>query len=492
MKWTEDWSQAAEQLVTTGSGSIVADQLTSMDRSTVPAKHLAGFARLCRRVGMPLLGIQALYTTVKAETADPSVEELAEYANCLARIGRNKEAISIFDSIPEAKRLPYSLKYVDSLFNSWEYQKGKSVLEGALAGEGDSYRRKILSVNFLAALVALEQWGEAEDYGNQLREELSSSGANKLLGNTLELLGQVSIGNGDWQTARCRLESSLNLLEEAKSLSSLLPKKWLALGELKLGKSSRETALQGIEEVKNQARKFRHWESLRHMDYFVARELNDSDAFSRLYYSCSHDSFRKLYLDPIKSEFELSHHIRWSTGKAPQVLHLDQDLTDKNKKSIQTHQVLFKTLKALFSDYWTPLDVFKIHGLVFPEEYFNPNSSIDKVHKSMERLRAFLKDVPGLSLSIESNRDFGYRLRCESGLVVIYPEDTGGFQNSLVDQFVVDLRSHFGDQPFTRKDVDERLGLSVRKSNRRLAEARDSGQILSFGQGRGKHYKLAS
>ncbi|NQZ01879.1 MAG: hypothetical protein HRT45_14545 [Bdellovibrionales bacterium] len=492
MKWSDEWLKTSEERVAEGDGQAVADEISRLERSQVPDVMLVRFARLCRRVGDPLSGAKSLFSAVKAETSSPLSEQVIEYACCLARLGRGKEAVQLLESLAKEDLNDSALEVADIYFNVWDYKSGIKVLENALSVCEQGYRRRILELNHLASMVALSRLEEASELGHHLVETLKRENSIKLLGNCYELLGQVFISTGNWPHAKKLLNESVDILSASGSLSSILPKKWLAIGELRFEGHSNRQALTQIEHIKNQARQFRHWESLRHIDLQVALHLKDSEAFSRIYFTCPHPMFRELYMEPHLEELKLNSKVTWSKGNRPSYLDLTEAICGVGEREIKPSQVLFKMLSGLASDYYNPLTVHQLHQFAFEGQYFNPLSSPDKTHKAIIRLRKFIDETLP-SLLIDNNKNYGYRLRANDGLLITYPLNTRDLtvpSESLL--FVKKLQAEFGSEPFSRKQVDEKLGYNSRKSGRKLLDAVESGDLQTTGNGRSTRYKIVA
>ena len=157
------------------------------------------------------------------------------------------------------------------------------------------------------------------------------------------------------------------------------------------------------------------------------------------------------------------------------------------RHDMNSNPKLLTAFRALANDFYSPARIATLFSFLFPNEFFNPQSSPHRVHETLRRLRGWFKlnDVP-LTVSHDAGQ---YRLAATGPYCLLTRP-----QNSITRrEFLInELHRTRSAQSFSSMTVAQILGVSPRFSQDLLRWAVESGQMSRFGQGRGTRYRFNS
>ena len=126
---------------------------------------------------------------------------------------------------------------------------------------------------------------------------------------------------------------------------------------------------------------------------------------------------------------------------------------------------------------------------LFPDQFFDIDSSPARVHQAVFRLRETLRknEVP---VEIESTQ-FGFCVKKRDKNITLRKAIENGF-TYRIDHRVEELKKKFQSAFFRSSEAQEFLNLSKSTLQRLLNEQIQSGNIVQLGQGKGSIYKFAA
>ena len=150
--------------------------------------------------------------------------------------------------------------------------------------------------------------------------------------------------------------------------------------------------------------------------------------------------------------------------------------------------LLHRLLHLLTEDLYQPLTLGKIFSRLFNGEYFDPNSSPDRVHQVVKRLRAWLRSEK-IPLDIQEAGGF-YRLTWFGSYGLL--KTAGGGRPDRNQWIFEQIAAHAPGGEFTAAWACRLIGLSRSAFNRWSLWARHSGRISGQTCGRGSTYRVKS
>jgi len=474
----EEWLRA-------GQGLAVRKALRRVNARSLNEAVRLPLANLARRAGAPGLGLKFLHVRVRpsarhSPTASPN--ERAEYAASLSRIGAVDEALVILRELGPGRPAEAALYEAFSLVARWDYQGSLPLLEEYLkASSLAPYQRAVGRANLAAALV--HERKDARPLLDELLEESRRESWNFLTGKLLDLRAEDAIYRRQWSTVEKALNDAEKFLENVGGTDSLFIRKWRAVARLRRP-SGVAAGLTQLLAVRKDAFAARHWETIRQCDLFEAIATRKVNLFTHLYFGTPYESFRKMVerestgmAIPTTYEFSLGRPLKNSIG-----INVHTGVCFPVGPRLKTGQAMHRMLEALASDFYRPARLARLHGQIFPTDYYNPFSSPEKVHRVIRRTREWLQ-TSKVPLEIrEASGDYwiqspGIRLRREQ----IRP----GFSAPLHR-----LASLFGSHFFTATQAAQKLGLSRRSTIYLLSGGSTDGSLERTGSGRSTRYRI--
>lgn len=482
-----------DELVKQGKGGRVRLDIVKVNRAEIPRAELYRVANLARRVRLENWGVQLLYPIVRSENKEvlSSPEEICEYSNALMELGSLEEARNLL-LVVNPREAPQALLYLAFLdFREWNSIGAGAHLRSYLKCPLDLYAQLVGQVNLAAALVQTPEWEEARRLLDLLELRARTEQRHLLLGNILELRAQLDIQMRDWSGAAKNLNESSRLLENSHHDSLLFTLKWKAVLGLK---TRQKNSYDEIKEVQLQARKMKLWETVRDCDRHIVIESQDAHLLNRLYHGTPFTHFRDLLLREFSHSGKLEDYFDWVGGRKREPIRKVVDLGDWSGEGDAGHltpgHLSHALVSVLAADLYSPKKMGSLFGALFPDEYFNPVTSPEKVYKVVQRARAWFIEK-GLPMVIDQAHGY-YRLRLGEGISMrLRASSKSTVRPNKIEHLVLYLqRVKPTGVSFSAKDLVAELQISQRTVNRLLREACEAEYVEQIGKGRSTLYKL--
>lgn len=476
--------------VRAGEGSAVAAELSRIARGTIPVEQLARIANLAWRVNRPEVGLRLLFTELRRQNSlkmETHPSAFTEYAACLLEVGAISEARAILRKL-SGRTARSKFYYALLLFKEWDYRAACTLLEQYIGEIPADYHQLVTRINLASAYVTTGQWEKALNLFEVLRPELVAKNHGLLLGNSYEIESQIFFQQKDYTRALGSLTQSERYLEKTKSMGWLYCKKWQYINGLYLGKNPPKTEL---ETLKKQALEMRSWETLRDLDLHTALRTSDSALMNHVYFGTAvmkyREKIRSLIADQ-GSPIVIEDSYVWGAGssKAPQVMDLAEQVI--GSKDAQQSYLMKKLLLTLVSDFYSPFRMGQLFSALFEGEFYDLETSPDRVFQIIRRLRAWLGKSTG-TIQIQSKNE-GYRIQIPEGSGIRLSRELS--ETEVQDKSKIHylfLKENFADVTFTSLELGQKLNCSKRSANRILKELKAKGQVVSEGRGRFTRFK---
>lgn len=455
----------------------------------IPREAKREFARLCRRAHLNTLALKVLNPIVRPSGGKLSTAtelEKAEYAAALTYVGTTQEARGILKTLHADRNAEVYLLHAFALFAEWRYGEAVPLLESYVKAPGlNDYARLIGRTNLAAALV-YERHSRADTVLDELFREATPKTNPLVYGYALKLVAEKQVNEKKWKEARASLAKAQSFFPSTDSLEALFIRKWLAIVEL-YEKPSRGT--KAFDEIREEALKLRHWETLRSSDYHVAVATKDANVIHRFLFGTPFDSLKQKLLADLGREVKLPAAYDWElkSGAKVKVLAFD-DLVREKRGHLKAGQALSRLVAVLCTDFYRPFRSAELHAKLYEAEYFNPVTSPHRVAQLISRLRGvWAKEKCPLEVAIAKGQ---YSLASKVPLAVRLPKDLKPAGSGVVR--LDRLRAELAAKPFSIQDVCRVLDLPAWTAKRLLKDAQAKGELLRKGAGKGTSYLFKS
>lgn len=465
----------------------MGDAHRNFDRIPMKALNrlvLSRYANLARRLMKPQLAVRALHPIIRGDYAmseAPTDVEKAEYGVALLRLGAIPEALELLNEVSPDKVPMVYLYRAFCHFNRWNYQAGLQSLEFDLSKlPVDEYQKQTIRVNRAAAKLWLADLDGLEAELQDLQEVLGRNNQRRLQSNVFEMLAQNYIQTENWKKAHSALQKSHSLIDSGHQMDTLFIRKWQTISQVL---QSRDSSL--LEPLREEALLAGHWETVRDIDRYHLQIQPDQKRFEFLYFGTPHHSFRHRLEHQWRGQFDIPEYTEINvSANSKGVWNPFEPESDWGSLS---HRLCL----VLLQDLYQPRRVGEIFSMLFQDEYFNPESSVNRVHQAMHRLRSFLKENK-ISAEVESVNGL-YRMKLDPqvavGLYRRFPVARDPFYRWRLNHFAA---PEVRDQGMTRDQVENLLSISTSKAKEWIRKGKAEGWIEIFGAGTNTRYFVKS
>ncbi|MCB0366341.1 MAG: hypothetical protein H6624_04865 [Bdellovibrionaceae bacterium] len=490
-----EWSgylQELDKKVRLGRHAEVRRDLLGLNLRQIPREYFVRFARLFYRSNLPLTSLRLIGPAIHQtkRRMDPATsEEVAEYSVGLLRIGASREAEHLLEGLAKSGLPKVHLYLAFVAITQWDYQKAAGALLQYLQHEDDPYQRLVAQTNLAAAQVFLGQFAEAGRSLSSLRKQTKREGHLLLFANALELSAQLSLANGDYERTEGFLELAEATLKKSTAIDELFVRKWKTL--LQLDRSRGRSGWGQWEEIRNQAFHRRHWETIRENDFYKSVYGRDDDLFARVYFGTPFSSYREYMKEKAKRQVVLPNYYDWQlkggASRRGRVFNVSEGQEISGPSALRAGFLEHRCLQVLASDIYRPVRLGALFGHLYPDEFFDAQSSPTRVHQVLRRLRRWLEAegwpilIKGRGHAFALQASVPVRLRLSLSLV---PATSGELQ-------LQELARCFQREAFSSSQAAQALGVSKRQINKLLA-ADDHSLFEKVGSGPQTKYRSKS
>lgn len=408
-----------DALIKSGKISQVAAIISDLVIAQVPRSARQGLAKCCRRIGLIGPGLRLLHPLVRAQKIlqDPAnASEICEYSALLARNGSVHEALELLSSV-DIVTAPEALLYRGQChILNWDYAEAVECFEQFLVSSGEEYSKLIARVNLISGYIVLFRLDEAHATLNETLELAAKAGAARLMANCCELQGQVYFWQNDFANARRFLKQASDIFNNAQSFDQLLIHKTESL-MLALEQKSTEP----LNKFRALAAERKHWESVREADLFTLKVAPNQNQLDHLVFGTPRAAYRRRIEKMANAN--ASETYTFGSKLGPQLTLPTGLVTDMSGLPLgkKTHQVI----STLCKDFYAPINIGTLFFELYPNEYFDIDSSPFRLRQTILRMRQWLEENQ-LPAKIEQNNgayrlvitgDFGIKLRLDQAAI---------------------------------------------------------------------------
>lgn len=481
---------AIDYLIRTAQMDGARESLTQIF-PTLDRPQWALATNLAWRCGLAPLGIRFLHPVIRTHgrlrDQPGSFEERLEYAACLVKLGRIKEANDLMLPIDSALFPKILLYRAFAHISEWNYPDAIGLIKSYLVSETDEYFQSVGQVNLAESLIAMRQFLGAEALLRQCMNRSKIQCNHLVYAKVLELYAQLSIATGQWKRADTFLAEAQLTFGNSPLKDMLFIGKWRAISQLWQHPDAPDTGAL-LKEVRALANKVNHWETLRDLDRHEAIVKKDENLMIHLFFGTPFETFRKeLLIDfgqPLRTDC-----YDWTLGEGTSSLSFDLiqvAIRTSSRRDSRLSRTIHRALVSLCSDFYRPWQLARLHAELYPNEYYHPVSSPIRVHAVIGRLRTWFKKQK-FPVTIRSYQDT-YRLECTDKAITIRtyaPRILADPASVLLAQ----IARRWPNGPFTSRGVSVELKVSTVTAFRILIAGEKAGRILRFGKGKNTRYR---
>ena len=443
------------------------------------------YAHLCRRTGLPLLGLQALRPFVRPSETSPqkaTLKEKLEYAACLNWLGLLNEAANLLAEIPLQEEPFAGVIHAFVHFSQWNYEAALCKLESAMGSpQLRGYERAIAEANLLSALVHLRKYAQAEKLAFRLKKEFQAERLDNLHLSIVKQELEMAIDQGDWLLASSLLQELRGKSAMGDPFSQLFLEKWEMLYYLYRGSKKKEWEPR-LEKVKQKAVALGHGETLRDCDYHIAVVNKDLELAQKVYFGTPQAPYRQRFL---RDASWLGEHLPkiYFIPRGKILTTKPKDVFDPIKERFwRADGVLDKVFVTLTADLYRNPTLLSIFDQAF-SGYFHKEHSPNLVHQAMHRLKAQIKQSKkDLSVKEEKSQ---YRL---DGTCAV-PLRENGLESDEGRKFERFFAKYRGNR-FSAMELATDQGVTIRTAQRILQPMLLEGKLICIRDGKKKFYFL--
>lgn len=426
-----------------------------------PRKDLLDLCQLARRLNLPYLILRWLHPVVrpKMPLLNPATAaEKSMFAVGLTRIGAFAEAQTILEELPATQADKH---FALGLLSIWQWNYGQAIrpLKKYLNffPRGD-YSYLIGLLNLSASYVISGELKKGEDCISILLEECKDGKYPLIRSNSLEVLAQSKLRQGLYTEVELHLNASIDILKSTGSDYELFVNKWKLILQLMRG----EKPTNEILTLKDLAQKKKVFEASREIDFYEVLAQKNENKFLQIYHGTRFSGYKSR----MKTLFSYDQRpprdfiCRFGPENSERIVSLhDLELTRSSKK----------LLSILLSDYYRPIQLGEAFKELYPQENFNPETSLPRLYQVFRRLKEETKSglIP-IQIQWKQKQIF-WKPLLSFGLHIKSPMEKSVLTEMLNPIFsITDVMQQFSvSQSTAYKLVDE--AISLRKITRRGA-----------------------
>lgn len=483
-----------ESEIRQGEIANVQQQLQKLSYSDIPRAHLADFADIARRVRLEYWGLKILRPIVRPQVpVHPKVsdQELCVYAGLLIKVGALPEATALLEKL-DSEKIPQVNTFLSQIhIAEWNYESAVKDLKATIKNvKLTPYQVCIAEVNLAASYLFLQQIKLAEKLLSKIILSCEQNKWDLLFGNALELLAQLAVAQKDWNKARKLLSDSQTRVGQHPRYQ-LFIQKWIALVKVFEAKSdSREMnqALAEVKTIRDHAVQLNAWETIRDLDYHTAIHLKQKELLLNIYFGTPYKEYKKRIQGIFKTEgWDLPDFYFRNLSHEPATAYLDvQNGTTESEMPLPTPlkqgQALHRLLLVLSQDFYKPTGPGEIFSKIFPDEYFNHETSPERIVQAVKRLRTWFyeNNIP-VTITVV-NGSYALHASRPYKLKILNKTTPAGPLNEFVDdQHLQSLKAHWPYKAFSLAKATEFLNIPKVNVQKILKKAFDQKNVFKSG-----------
>lgn len=236
---------------------------------------------------------------------------------------------------------------------------------------------------------------------------------------------------------------------------------------------------------------------MRDLDFQQALFLNHQNLLLNVYFGTPHAEYkRKIELIFKRNHWKIpqTYVRKLSTEETHRIFDIEKasEINDPSKESLKPGQMLYRLFHILTRDFYKPLFLGEIFSNLFPGEYYNPDSSAERVAQAIKKLRKWFdqNDLP-LEVLVENGQ---YSLKASGPIALKISKNTKSAEELKSTGFEsqIDLlKKKWPYQSFSTAMAAKELNISASATRLLLRKALEEKAIYCSGAGRNTLYRFS-
>ncbi len=526
-------------LIRSGQIKKARHELREDLKQKLPRDWRAAYANLARRSGLPMVSLRILGTIFSQDhTLKPTSLENLAYGAGLAQIGAFREAREKLNAT-DSEEFPEALFHLALIeIMQWNYVSAESLLKRYLHNHRLSdYQKLIGQLNLASCYSATEKWLLAEPLLERIRAKAKQNEHRLIEANSLEILAQCFFFQKRFSQAQSILDEASQFIDDPTSPYSMYIKKWQILVDFFSAGTNKVNALKNLSALRKQASTIGLWETVRDIDFYTIWINQDSELLAKLKTGTPYKSYQKKikaffteqnsnratnadYFHQFTPEQSISlpeqsveHASRYNRDFASKFnskyrgavevrlmrtfnLTLGDEIEMPLAKRLRCGSLCHLFFSALMLDLYRPIRLGELFSILYPKEFFNPLTSPGRLQKVAQRLNHYFQENQ-IPLKIELAQQH-FHLSCTNHYRVLIsrkPPLTQTESQSHPRQHAMMLalkQSLLRQRSFSSQEICRFFKISERTALRFINQALAQNEIIIFGKGRARRYRIQS
>jgi tetratricopeptide (TPR) repeat protein len=492
MEVTVSFLDDLEKRIRDNTAPGLAHLIDTIKPSDIPRPLLARYANLIRRIGGIKYALKILNPVVRNTASPPKVVEVIEYASCLTRLFLSDEAIELLKEIQHDPHPEIQYELAAAHVSKWDYAGAIPYFKKYLTLPGlTPYKKCVGEINLGASYIYVHKLKEAKAVLEKLIEHATKDGFKLLVGNGLELLGEIALIERNFKVSKKFLLDAKEVLNESIARYDLYVDKWLVIAELLKEKGSEKT-LRDANALRKKITELKEWNTLREIELFKAIATDDANGVANVYYGVPYPEFRKRILSlwgkPLKVNPYFERKIGPGKLEVKRVFDVTRGLDLPTGAQLKPGQAMHRMVQCLATDWYSPFSTTMLFSIVFKGSRYNPVTSPQQIYEIVKRTNEWFADHK-IPLEVVRGQG-GYRLRAKEAYVI--KMQTNFSPHSKLDEFLELLKSNGLLTNFSVKMAEEKSGLPRRTVTRLLGDAVKEGKLTRQGKTQSTTYSFVN
>lgn len=473
-----------DELIKNSKAEEVRNQCQYLNIKKIPSDLRLEFAQIARRVGLPHLIIRWLHPIVRHEAYNshltPTTKEISLYALGLIRVGAFHEAKGLLEKC-NPKDDPQVNFYFASLYmNQWNYKKAIPYLKKYLKSNITEYQVAVAKVNLCASLVSIGNFVQSEKEIAKTLKLVKLKNYPLLMGNILEIQAQHYFEKREIENSHKALVEASQYLKDSNSQYNIYLEKWKASLQFLLNPNLKSN-IEDFESVKSKALALKEWEIVRSCDLIKAHITSNEELLKYIYWGTLFKKYKENILKLSKTSFGSQNEYILRS----EIYNMDPPI---NLLKMCQYKKIRKVLFILTQDFYRPIRTTEIFSFLFPNEYYNPLTSNNRVYQLIQRARAWLLKF---SLPLQINvYHHSYKLEITKPCSILLSKyfDDSKFKINEMNLDMPILKN----EHFTSKEFADYFKITQRSAQRKIKELLFSKRIKKVNFGKISKYSIQS
>ena len=484
-----------EDCIKTGQFSLASQSLDKIPLSQITRSLALRTSNLARRCGKVKKSLKILNPIVRNPIQKQSATgaEMADYAFSLHRIGATFEADELLQRV-NPEEAPSALFFRSILaFSKWEYSEARNWLTAYVQSDKISdYQKMMGRSNLVNILLYEKEFEKAQDEIQSLMKEATNKKLGLLKNICLEQQAESLIGLHRYEEATELLKVAAKTASDSGKRLQTWIWKWQTYTQAK--QKNKESGIKFLDKAIKEATSKGAWEIHRDFDLFKVILFDDANAKKKLQYGTPFKNYLNRLPPSIESsrlEEPYSFVLNKTLGTTPPTIDLNNQTITSNDttEKIKLTATQIKVLNCLLVDFYRPRKWGELFNSVFPDQFFDPFSSINRLHQTLFRINSGLsKQNIGIKVTSDVH---GCHLVAKAPYSFLLKRDRAN-QSNLSPNLILLKNQISRDSEFTIDSLSPILEGDKRTHQRIIKDLISEGKVVRLGKGRSTRYKLVS